>query len=459
MNPKSLNSPSVSLPVVILAAGQGHRLRPGNGDVLKPLTPLLGLTLLERALLSAREVGSTDFLVVTGSCQETIWPHILELEHRHGLSIQVIENLDWEAGNGGSVLAAAPYVTGPFLLLMCDHLFDPDILRRLIKTEGGSAACYLAVDHRTDQVFDLKDATKVQLDGQYLTAIGKELATFDAVDTGLFHCQPALFDALAQARRDGDGTLSGGLRRLIQTRQAQAADIGERFWLDVDTPEALGHARQRLLASRSKPAEDGFVSHYLNRRLSRGLTRLLLHTPLSPNGITLLSFLIGLIGAGFFSLGEYSWTLLGGFLTQFASIVDGCDGEVARLKFQCSRFGAWFDTILDRYADVAVALGISLGYWRTHPFGAVWLGGALALTGFLLISYTKKEYRLRYRRQPPTGVLARLTKRDMRLLVLFLGALLNRPFVALLLVGLLSHLGIGWLFFSEYRLENTTPST
>lgn len=447
-NAKSHSKPDDALPAVILAAGEGNRLQEGNHGIPKPLTPLLGLTLLERAILSCHEVGVQEFYVVTGCYEKEFIPQIKKLERRLGISIQVVHNPNWREGNGTSALAVSPYLTGPFLLVMCDDLFDPDILRCLMDAKDRANVCLLAVDRRTDRIFDLKEATKVRLNGQAITAIGKGLTPFDAVDTGLFLCQPFMFQALEKARRDGDGSLSAGVRSLVGDNKIRAVEIGNRIWLDVDTPESLSLAKSYLLAELSKPSDDGYISRYLNRPLSRRISMLLAHTPLTPNAITFLSFLLCLSGAFLFSLGEYMWTLLAGLLTQLSSVVDGCDGEIARLKFRSSRFGAWLDTVLDRYADVAVAVGISYGYWLTHPHPLVWLAGVMALTGFLLSSYTKKEYALRYQHKHPGGVLNLLGKRDVRLFALFVGALLNRPFEALVLVGFFSHIVVAWSFLS-----------
>jgi CDP-L-myo-inositol myo-inositolphosphotransferase len=240
---------------------------------------------------------------------------------------------------------------------------------------------------------------------------------------------------------------------LIQERKIRAVDIGDRFWLDVDTPESLSDARRVLLANLAKPSEDGFVARWLNRRASLRLSSYLATTRLSPGAITLASFVIALSGAALFAVGSYLWTALAGLLIQLASIVDGCDGEIARIKFQTSRFGAWADTVLDRYADVAVVTGISLGHWQTHPTTFTLLGAILALTGFILASYTKKEYALRYGSEPPSGQLARLSKRDVRLFVLFAGALLNRPFEAMILAGAVSHLAVGVHFLTASRRD------
>lgn len=440
-------------PAVILAAGAGMRLREGNGGRPKPLTELLGLSLLERSILSCRAAGVDECYVVVGYAQERIVHLIDELEARHGISITVVRNPNWETGNGSSALAAVSHLTDPFLLLMCDHVFDPAILRLLMTAADGSDSCLLAVDRHTDRIFDLEDATKVRLDGQLITAIGKELTPFDGVDTGLFLCSPALLSALEKPTESGKRSLTRAIRHLIQERKIRAVDIGDRFWLDVDTPESLSDARRVLLANLAKPSEDGFVARWLNRRVSLRLSSYLATTRLSPGAITLASFVIALSGAALFAVGSYLWTALAGLLIQLASIVDGCDGEIARIKFQTSRFGAWADTVLDRYADVAVVTGISLGHWQTHPTTFTLLGAILALTGFILASYTKKEYALRYGSEPPSGQLARLSKRDVRLFVLFAGALLNRPFEAMILAGAVSHLAVGVHFLTASRRD------
>ena len=233
-------------PAVILAAGEGSRIQPGNGRIPKPLTELLGMTLLERAVLSCRRAGVGECYVVVGYQKKQIIPHIRELGIRYSIPIIAVENQDWEEGNGTSVLAASRHLSGEFLLVMCDHLFDPDIAFSLMEAKNGHAHCLLAVDGRTDQIFDLADATKVCVNGGRVTAIGKEISSFNAIDTGLFLCQPTLFDALEVSRMGGDGSLSGAVRQLVGKGEMQAVDIGDCFWMDVDTPESLAHATYLL---------------------------------------------------------------------------------------------------------------------------------------------------------------------------------------------------------------------
>ena len=434
-------------PAVILAAGEGHRLNGLNGGSPKPLTPVLGLTLLERVILSCKEVGVLEFYVVIGYRSRIIVPYLKALEQRLSVLIQPVENPNWREGNG----SAAPYINRSFFLLMCDHLFDPAILRLLLVAGINTTDCLLAVDRHSERVFDLDDATKVELDRDVITGIGKEKTSFDAVDTGLFLCQPSLFDALEVARNRGQHFLSAGLVELIRSREFRAVTIGERFWFDVDTPKSLGRAKRALLQSLSKPDEDGFVARYLNRPASRRISEILVRTPISPNGISLLSFAVGIIGAIMFCPGGYIWTILAGLVIQLSSIVDGCDGEVARLRFQSSKFGGWFDTILDRYADTAIVAGVSFGYWHAHPHAAVWLGAIFALTGFIMASYVKKEFVIRYQSKPPGGLFGKLIKRDLRIIAIMLGAIVNLPYEIMLSAGLLSHVGIGLILLKGHR--------
>jgi choline kinase len=244
-----------TLPAVILAAGRGERLHEGVTGELKPLTPLLGLTLLERAALACQAAGVTDCYIVVGYGKERLLPVLTALARRYRMRLHAIYNPCWPEGNGTSALATEPYLQGPFLLLMCDHVFDLTILEQLVAAGQRSEACLLAVDLRVDQVFDRDDATKVQLSGQRITAIGKDLTSFEAIDTGLFYCHPVLFSALQQARAEGDGSLSGGIRHLIAMQQMMAVPIGDRFWIDIDTAESLVYAEQGLLASLMPPGD------------------------------------------------------------------------------------------------------------------------------------------------------------------------------------------------------------
>jgi phosphatidylglycerophosphate synthase len=127
----------------------------------------------------------------------------------------------------------------------------------------------------------------------------------------------------------------------------------------------------------------------LNRIFSRPLTRFLLKTPLTPNQITLLSLVFGILAGYFFSRGEYLYSLAAAASYQLAVVLDNCDGEVARAKNMRSKLGGWLDIGSDLITDIALFLGIALGMKRQGAPGPVDLFLVLCLTGaaahFLLV--------------------------------------------------------------------------
>jgi choline kinase len=116
---------------LIIAAGLGSRFSPQHNS--KPLIPVLGVPLIERVIRSASEAGADEFYVVVGHRSSTLTDFLHELAPRLDRAITVIENSNWDKlENGGSVLKARDFLTGPFLLLMADHLLEPSIVRTLI---------------------------------------------------------------------------------------------------------------------------------------------------------------------------------------------------------------------------------------------------------------------------------------------------------------------------------------
>jgi choline kinase len=226
---------------LILAAGNGSRIASLAGGVPKPLVPLCDVPLLEHVILSAQKAGIRRFVIVVGYRADLIrrWFAARSLG---GISVTWIENLEYHKANGVSALAAKEEFHDPFLLLMSDHLFEPKTAKALLHEPLSDDEVILAVDYKIDRVFDLDDATKVQCEGNHIVGIGKDLACYNALDTGMFLCSPPLFHRLEAAKKDGNCSLSDGMRQLGGEQKLRAFDIGDAHWQDVDTPGALSYA-------------------------------------------------------------------------------------------------------------------------------------------------------------------------------------------------------------------------
>jgi len=116
---------------LIIAAGKGGRFGGLIKDGPKPLVRLLGLSLISRVILTAKQAGIDEFVVVVGYLGEKIRAKLGD-GGKLGVKITYIQNTNWETGNGVSVLKAKELLKEEFVLLMADHIFDNRILRELI---------------------------------------------------------------------------------------------------------------------------------------------------------------------------------------------------------------------------------------------------------------------------------------------------------------------------------------
>jgi 1L-myo-inositol 1-phosphate cytidylyltransferase len=230
---------------VILIAGQGSRIRGADKNCLKPFVPVLGRPLMSYTLetLSYAGIGTAHFVVgyeserVIAEAKQLISPNI---------TASFIVNRDWQKQNGISLLAAAGRVSAPFLLTMGDHVFDDTIIDCLLNNfEPG--LLNIAIDRKLDSIVDLDDAMKVQTRGTRVTGIGKNLRSYDAIDTGLFVCPPEIFAYLEQAKAINGGndcSLADGIELMAIDRKVHGIDIGSARWHDIDTQRILEYAEQ-----------------------------------------------------------------------------------------------------------------------------------------------------------------------------------------------------------------------
>ncbi|HXW08093.1 MAG TPA: NTP transferase domain-containing protein [Vicinamibacterales bacterium] len=239
---------------LVLAAGNDDRSEHPACES-KLLQPVLGRPLIVRTLDTARDAGLRAFEIVLGY-QAVLVQAAIERHAPPDVAIHFTYNPYWDLENGISVLAARYRLPSRFALLMGDHVFESRVLRQLLRVPTGPDESVLAVDARPTTPETAAEATKVQIRGCHITAIGKALTAFDALDTGMFVCAPSLFPALVSARYGGDATLSGGVRILAGRGLMRAFDIGDAVWCDIDTTEDLRRA-ESLLGARGAPAASG----------------------------------------------------------------------------------------------------------------------------------------------------------------------------------------------------------
>ena len=376
---------------LIIAAGNGTRMQPVTRGRHKSLMNLLGLRIIERVILAAKTAGISDFVIVTGYKRKELKAWVGD-GSRFGVSITFIHNNNWEKANGISVFKAREYFKENFVLLMSDHIFDWQTLNKLKRIKLKKDQCALAIDRNMDSVLDIKDTTKVLVKNKNIVAINKNLDVYNAYDTGMFFCSPYIFKVLKKTTGEGKNSLTNAVSVLASEGRLRPFDIKEKYWADCDTYEDIKFAEKKLLNGLAKSG-DGIISKVINRKISIFISKYLVKTRLTPNQLSILNLMIGISSALFFAQGSFPWIFIGGILAQVTSITDGCDGEIGRLKFLSSKFGAWLDDVFDRYVDMLIVIGMAFGYWTISQNSMVWLVATFAIMGLALLNYLPTKHR------------------------------------------------------------------
>ena len=233
---------------VVLAAGRGQRLSETGPSLPKPLVPLAGKPLVGHTLHALAEAGLERALVVTGHGERAVRQGAQEWAR---LPVDFALNSRFQRGASYSLAAARDYCGDePFLLVMCDHAFSPGLIAALAGSVAAhplAGACRVAADRspRSDAYVD--EATKLAIDeAGFVTAIGKGLTEWNALDAGAFVCAPTIWDALDAAPEDCP--LSDIFAVLAKERRLGTVDVSGLFWYDIDTAADLREA-ERLLAT------------------------------------------------------------------------------------------------------------------------------------------------------------------------------------------------------------------
>ena len=396
---------------VVLAAGRSERLQSVTGGGSKALIRLGGLAIIQRTVLTLLSYGLERVVVVTGYHAGPVGAVIDRIAPGR---VRAIYAEGWEAGNGAS-LAAAEAAVGDepsFVVMTADHLFGQGAFGELMKARA--PACLMDPSPPAEV---WAEGTRVDVrEGHRAWAFGKELDE-PGVDCGVFLLTPEVFEC--QREVGGfDSTLAGALTHLAQREPFAAVALPEGcWWQDVDTPTDLAIA--------------------LSTRLSMAIA------PLRPNPdlVSVGVMLIGLLAAGLLGRGMGA---LGGLLAQAASILDGVDGELARLQLRAGPLGALLDGVLDRIVDGAILGGVGVwGLMGSARPGLVLVLAVAATTGSMLSMATKDRVRALGLPAAPEGPIAFvLGGRDGRLFLLSVFAVLGLPVAALMAVSATSWLSM-----------------
>lgn len=327
-----------------------------------------GISLLKRAILTLSKQGVERFVVATRHA--ALRDELLDDPSITALNVTWVQSNDESASDGHAVMIAADHLRpGRFLVVPADRVFEPRIASALLERSGrGTSAAVLS--------------------RAALQPIATPAGAFGY--TGLFTADSELLRELAvrdEERRDLELHLV--LSGLAARGALDAVDVGTAYCQPVRDKATRRMANKILLDALRKPV-DGLVARHINRNFSLFITRFLKDTPIRPNHITGISLAVAVLGgvmSAWATPSSVYWLIAGAAMWQLASMLDGVDGELARLKFSGSKLGEWLDTLSDDIGRLAFFVGAGIGvanvsgssFWMYLLFACVAMQLALSV--------------------------------------------------------------------------------
>ena len=322
-------------------AGHGHA-----AIILAQATPadsLLArvgaLPVLLRAILGAQKAGARRIVVV-------IDPAAFEVREELGRTGRLAGNVEWRIPVGGEI---APVL-----------LDEADCEERIVLIDAGKTY-HPALNRRA-----------AEWDGTNVLAL-----TTDGQPAGMFAFTTPQAIRLLRGSPGGMRTFEELSDWLTESEGVVCEFVPSDQWQRVSSEEDRLLAEQKLDRWLVKPTDGVFAR--MNRKVSIPISRQLIKFPITPNMVSLFTLGVSFLAGAFFALGGHGNMLLGAILSVFASILDGSDGEVARLTFQDSAFGCWLETVCDYLYYVFIFAGMMIGVLGRGPI--YWIWGTLLFVG------------------------------------------------------------------------------
>ncbi|MFH7836464.1 MAG: sugar phosphate nucleotidyltransferase, partial [Candidatus Aenigmatarchaeota archaeon] len=449
---------------IILAAGKGTRLLPITETIPKGMLEITpGKTIIDLIISNLEEIGIKEIIIVT----RPKFSHLFN--ERYGVRVKIVETEYEEFGNLHSletVFKQLDIEDDEVLVIMSDHIFEVKMLRKLIERKKRGKLITICVD-KNPPWYTIQEGLKIRLDESKVIDLGKDVPPHHGTDTGLFifskEIQPFIQEVINEYGPNAE--IITLLKRAKDLDLIGYVDVTGCTWIDIDTPQDLEKAKElywKILRKNLIKPTDGPISKYINRPISTRVSLYLYKkgVKISPNSVTILIFLLGLISTFILAQGKY---VIGGLMVFIISILDGVDGELARLKNETTAFGGFLDSVLDRYIDLMIILSL------VYSFGWIkWIKGwfeilvlILASAGVFMHSYIVHVAKFRGLDVSMLEKAFPFASRDVRLFIVTLFCLVSLPLISLILLAILPliYTILAFLLLKEENVQLTEKIT
>ncbi len=355
-------------------------------DEVGPLTSVVGIGLFQRTVLTLQRAGIRQLMVLAGPEEDQL-KQALAKGPRVTIPVRWMPIREFPLDDPRTWEALAAEVRGFCLLSGVQGVFASPLIESLRQeVQEGQAIVVARADHEQDRQ-PRRPSVRVKVQAGRLLSMTSRQDNAALVATDLV-VLPASF--MSAASHTGVETGTVPIRRWLERAAVDghvrvwSTETNRSHWYQDVRDAADVQAAEKKLFNSLKGEFEGFVDRFFNRKISRWFTRVFLAAGFSPNAITILAAVVGLVASGGFGVGTYSAGIIAALLFQLAAIIDCCDGEVARLTFTESPFGAWLDIAMDNVVHMAIFAGIAVGsYLSVAGSDGAWVPLALGSAAVL----------------------------------------------------------------------------
>jgi phosphatidylglycerophosphate synthase len=332
-------------------------------DEVGPLTSVVGIGLFQRTVLTLQRAGIRQLIVLAGPEEDQL-KQALGKGPRVTIPVRWMPIREFPLDDPHTWEALAAEIRGFCLLSGVQGVFASPLIESLRhEVQEGQAIVVARADHEQDRQ-PRRPSVRVKVQaGRFLSMTSRQdNAALVATDLVVL---PASF--LTVDSHTGVETGTVPIRRWLERAAVDghvrvwSTETNRSHWYQYVRDAADVQAAEKKLFNSLKGEFEGFVDRFFNRKISRWFTRIFLVAGFSPNAITILAAVVGLVAVAGFGVGTYSAGIIAALLFQLSAIIDCCDGEVARLTFTESPFGAWLDIAMDNVVHMAIFAGIAVG--------------------------------------------------------------------------------------------------
>ncbi len=291
-----------------------------------------GVPQLKRLVITAERAGVKKFTIITENGDYSL-KEILKTDNR------IKSEIAWHPL--GSPIKFEP---SPSLVLQSNLVTTPKALSQLINCNVSEDEVAVLADQNKDAWIKTQGESVEDL----FTSGGKAVGAFVAHGSLL---EKAIIDSMS---------LESWIKELVGRGSVKLVKFTDGYWMRLSSDKKSVKKAEDLIFNHVGKTDTGWISREINSKISLPTSRLLVRTPLTPNMVSVIINIIGMLSGPFYALGH---PVLGAVFLQIATVLDRCDGEVARVKLMETKRGQWVDTISDQFTVFSFIVGLHVGYY------------------------------------------------------------------------------------------------